>query len=113
MKIMLDTSFLITALKYKIDIVSELRGHELYTNTNVIRELEGLSKGKGKNAIFARIALGQTKKFKILAPKIKDTDKSLVNYSKNAYIIATQDRQLKKHLKKSIYIRQKKYLVIP
>jgi len=109
MKILLDTSFLLTAAKYKVDIFEKLKGHELVILDGVKRELETLIKTKKRGKLEARIVLELLKKnkVKIKKSKIKDVDDSLVA-EKDA--IATQDRELKKRLKnrKIITIRQKR-----
>jgi len=116
MKIILDTNFLVSSIKFKIDIFSELKGNELFVLDNVIKELEKICEGKGKDSISAKLALKllKTKKIEILKDKKKHTDDSLIYYGKKGYIIATQDIKLKKKLKKKrvkfIYLRQKKYV---
>jgi len=109
MKILLDTSFLLTAVKYKVDIFEQLKGHELVILDGVKRELETLIKTKKRGKLEARIVLELLKKnkVKIKKSKIKNVDDALVA-EKNA--IATQDKELKKRLKgrKIITIRQKR-----
>tara|TARA_Y100000034_G_C6837015_1_gene378362 strand:- start:415 stop:747 length:333 start_codon:yes stop_codon:yes gene_type:complete len=105
MKILLDTSFLITAAENKVDLYEELKGNQLYTIDRVITELEKLKKGK--------LALSILKAKKI--PIIKTGSKKLADdvlVEKKSYAIATQDVELKKRLKgRKIYtIRQKKYI---
>jgi len=109
MKILLDTSFLLTAIKYKVDIFDELKSNELIILDGVKKELETLIKTKKKGKLEAKIALELIKKnrVKIKKSKIKSVDDSLVA---EKYAVATQDRELKKRLKnrKVITIRQKR-----
>ena len=104
-KILLDTSFLITAAKNKIDYVEELKGYQLYALDKVITELEKLKKGK-----LALIIL-KKKKIKILKTNSKKSVDDLL-VEKKPYAVATQDKELKKRLKnrKIFTIRQKKYI---
>jgi len=116
MRIILDANFLVSAVQFKVDIFSELKGNELFTLDKIIEEIEKISEGTGNNAIAAKVALDLTsrKDLKILESR-NDVDSSLLFYSKQGYAIATQDAILKDKLKKIggkvIYIRQKKYVV--
>ena len=118
MKIILDTNALMAITQFKIDLFSQLRGHEIYTVNTVIRELEKLGKGTSKRAKAAQLAIGMIKRkhLKVLKSKEKSADKSLILYAKRGYIIATQDRILRKKIKdqggQAIYIRQRKYVII-
>jgi len=104
--------------QFKIDVFDELRGHELYVANTIIVELKKLSKGNSKDSKAALLALDliENKHLKMLKSKEKSADKSLVIYSKDGYVIATQDRVLRDRVKKaggkSIYIRQKKYVIL-
>jgi rRNA-processing protein FCF1 len=116
MKILLDTNFLVDIVRFKIDIL-ELRGNELFVLDSVIKELEKISEGRGKDSVSARIALEliEGKGLKILKSKERQADLSLLNYSKKGYVIATQDLKLKRKLKRAgakiVCIRQKKYVI--
>jgi rRNA-processing protein FCF1 len=115
MKIILDTNFLIDCIRFKIDIKSEFRGNELFIVDSIILEIEKIAKRKTKEASLAKIALDIINDLKVLKSKQDETDDSLIEYSKEGYVIATQDRDLKSKIKKLggkvIYIRQKKYVV--
>ncbi|MBU3896466.1 MAG: DNA-binding protein [Nanoarchaeota archaeon] len=117
MKIILDTNFLMAIVQFKIDIFEQLAGNSLYTIESVINELKGLSKEKSKDGTAAKIALDiiKSKGLKILESK-DVADLSLIDYSNKGYIIATQDKVLQNKIKslggKSIYIRQKKYVIL-
>jgi len=118
MKIILDTNFLMAVSQFKINIFSQLRGHQIYVVNTVIRELERFSKGSSKRAKAAQLALTlvKTKHLKVLKSKEKSADRSLILYAKRGYIIATQDKVLQKKIKDKggqiIYIRQRKYVII-
>ncbi len=117
MRIILDTNFLIDCIRFKIDLKSEFIGNELFILNSIIFEIEKITKRKTKESALAKLALHYIKRkhLKILKPKEKNTDLSLLNYSKRGYIIATHDRVLKNKIKKAggkvIFIRQKKYVV--
>jgi len=115
MKIILDTNFLITAVKNKLNIFEELKGNEIFTLYSIIKELEEISKGNSKDAECARVALiilnaEGVKKIKSDGP----VDPSLVELSKKGYVIATQDKNLRTKIKRRkgrvVIIRQNKKL---
>lgn len=120
MKFLLDTSFLISALRFKVDILSELMKFgkpELYTLHSVVSELAKISSSSGKNGKNALLALSfVNKKVKIIEDVNRtNTDESIIKIAKDKeFIVCTQDSELKKKLKKIgvsiITIRQKKYL---
>ncbi len=117
MRIILDTNFLIDCIRFKIDLESELRGNELFVLDSIIFEIEKITKRGTKESSLAKLALDYIKRkhLKILKPKEKNTDLSLLNYSKKGYAMATQDKVLKNKIKKAggklIFIRQKRYVV--
>ena len=104
-KILLDTSFLITAAENKIDCYEELKGNELFILDKAIKELEKLKKGK-----LALLILKKKKIKTIKTNSKRSVDDLLVE--KKQYAVATQDIELKKRLKtrKIFTIRQKKYI---
>ena len=111
-KIILDTSFLLTALKFKIDIFSELNRiidfeYEIYILDKTLDELKGKKLGKIAEEIIKQ------KNIKIIKTNEGKVDDLLLE---EEGIIATQDRELKKLLKakdkKIITIRQKRFLIL-
>ena len=115
MKIVLDTNFLVSCLKFKIDFLDELKGEELYIVDKTKTELEKLIKGgKGKDKERAKVILALIKKNKIKEIKSKEQDYVDDTLAKlNGYVIATQDKELKKRIKaKKLIIRAKKKLEI-
>lgn len=111
--IVLDTNFLITALKFKIDLFEEIGkicifDYKLAVLDKTLSELKGKPNEKLINGLLNK------KKVNIIKTNTKDyVDDILVGLDKN-FIIATQDIGLKRRLeiKKMpiIFIRQKKYL---
>lgn len=122
-KIILDTNFLMAVAQFKVDIFSEIKRicdfkYSIFILDKTIDELKKIIKlQKGKNKYAAKIALFLTKNKKIKKIKTNenlDVDRILLK-QKNA-VIATQDIELKRKLKKNsirtISIRQKKYLIL-
>ncbi|MBI2084763.1 MAG: PIN domain-containing protein [Candidatus Aenigmarchaeota archaeon] len=120
MKVVLDTNFLIDAMRFKIDL-DEIRHIApepclLFTLTSVVKELERISRRKTRPSLYARAALKvqEAHGIRVINSSIQ-TDKALLNLSKS-YAIATNDRQLRKAIKalggKTIYLKSKKHLAI-
>jgi rRNA-processing protein FCF1 len=118
MKILLDTNFLVTSVKFKIDIFLELKGNELFVTEPVLDELAKIARKKGKDSTAAKMSLEMIKEknLKVLESKEKEADMSLLDYGKKGYVVATQDKKLREKLRKAgtriIYIRQKKYVFL-
>ncbi len=107
-KVILDTNFLLTAIKFKIDIFSQLQEYDVYILDKTLDEL--------KNKKNEKLAKELLKKYNVKIIKTmsnKNVDDLLLEF--NDYIIATQDKELKEKLKKAkistISLRQKKYLI--
>ena len=117
MKIILDTNFLIDCLRFNIDIKTELAGNELFVSKSILFEIEKIIERKTKESSLAKSVLKFIKEnnFKVLESE-DEVDESLISYSRQGYVIATHDRELKTRLKKAgakiMYIRQKRYLVV-
>ena len=119
MIVLLDTSFLVSALKFKIDIYDEIsrvvpERHELATLDNVIAELEKLTARKEPNAALA-MQLVTHKKVSIYKGKRIQCDDALVEFAKEkGAMICTQDKELKKKAKSQnirvITIKNKSHL---
>ncbi len=113
-KIVLDTSFLLSCLEYKIDMVEELKRiinskFKISVLTKTLDELNGK-----KNW---RLAMDVIKKngIEILESEGSESvDNTLLKFKDS--IVATQDRALKEKLKNRkipvITIRQKRYLML-
>ncbi len=116
MKIILDTNFLLIPGQFKIDIFEKLRGDKLIILEPCIKELERISKGKGKDGTSAIIALTLLKKHNIKVIKTSGpADKAIINHAtKHECAVATNDKALIKRLKsysiKIIRLRQKRLL---
>lgn len=109
-KVILDTSFILTAVRQKIDFFEELeqQGMHIIIPGDVIRELKGLG---------AKLALKiiEQNKFETIEAKGKDADNIILKFAKEnpRAIVATLDAGMKKKLKnRKLVIRQKKKLEI-
>ena len=118
-KIILDTNFLLIPAQFKVDIFSEIDRiikdkYQLFVLKGTIKELNKIiEEQRSKYKLAAKLALKliKAKGLKILDINQKPVDKILINLS-NEYIIATQDRELKKKIKSKIILRKKQYLVL-
>jgi rRNA-processing protein FCF1 len=116
--VILDTSFLLTCVRQKIDFASwlELEGIQGVIPLQVEKELVGLSE-KGSAKDHAKIALEiiNKKKYKTLDLNSKNVDQGIINYANKhkPVIVATIDRGIQKQIKnKKLIIRGKKMLEI-
>ncbi|MBN2330246.1 MAG: hypothetical protein JXC85_00350 [Candidatus Aenigmarchaeota archaeon] len=123
MKMLLDTSFLITAMRGKMDITGELRKFgqpSLHVLDLVIKELESFSTGRGGKAVLSRLSLAFIGKSGVHVIKTRGgghTDRKIITYATNRKMaVCTMDKQLKETLlrrgTKVISIRQGRYPVI-
>lgn len=121
-RIILDTNFLIDIMRFKIDI-EEIKGiidgpYRILTISPVIDELKKIAKKKTKESKNAKIVLKliKSKRIEVLKSKGKYTDDVILNLVDKNTIVATNDKKLRKKLKrlgtKTIYLRAKKYLAI-
>lgn len=106
-QVILDTSFIITCIKQKIDFFHEISmlGLQSLIPKQVIEELEKISKSRNKNKTEAIIALQTIKEQNNpmrIKPKIIEipgniTDKAIINYAnKNtSIVVATLDKEIK------------------
>ena len=133
MIVILDTNFLLAPARLKLDIFEQIKNllgkdYELMIIDESLRELENLKKlNKNKTIVNIAESLIKNKKIKIIKTKsflktlklheMRDADDiiiELVKKNPTAYIVATQDKELRDRLKKegvkSIFIRKKSYL---
>jgi hypothetical protein len=121
-KLILDTNFLISLCKFKVDLeeIDEVveEPHQLFTLDLVVAELEKISEPISRDSRYAKIALDliKIKKIKILTSNKTNTDNAIKSLSDKGTIVATNDIELRKKLKKleikTIYLRAKKHLGI-
>ncbi|MDP6265242.1 MAG: hypothetical protein QF584_00540 [Candidatus Woesearchaeota archaeon] len=125
-KILLDTNFLMICFQFRVDIFTELDrvcnfDFKLFVLDKTIEELEkivGEQKGKNKEAAKIALKLIAIKKINIIKTKSnRKTDDVIRDIAaKDNYIVATQDKDLKRRLINQgasvIVLRQKKVLAI-
>ena len=125
-KILLDTNFLMICAQFKVDIFSEIEricnfNYKLYVLDKTVDELKNIiKKQKGKHKESAKIGLQllKIKKIEIIkTDSFEKTDDIIVEYAyKKDYIVATQDKDLKRKLinqgTTTIILKQKKMLAV-
>jgi|TARA_B100002003_G_C14135795_1_gene546238 rRNA-processing protein FCF1 len=124
-KILLDTNFLLIPAQFKVDIFSEIEriysfSYKLFILDKTTEELKDIMENqKGKNKAAAKLALKliAIKKINILkTAKDIHTDTLIAEIAEKGYVVATQDKELKRALKSKnvpiITLRQRKYLIL-
>jgi rRNA-processing protein FCF1 len=109
-QIILDTSFIITAVKQKIDFFEmiEGKGLQIVIPEQTIKELKGLK---------AELALHilEKNKFELIKIPGKDADNAIIKFAKEnpLAVVATLDERLKKKIRNSkMVIRGRKKIEI-
>lgn len=120
MKVLIDTNFFLIPGKFGVDFIKELERFgkpELYTLDIVMKELDMLAKGRGKDSRNAKlgIELIQKKSIGILETSGKGVDEELERIAaEGGYAVCTQDRELRERLRREdievIFLRQGKVL---
>jgi len=120
-KVVLDTNFILTSVKQKIDFIEEitLMGIKIIIPLQVIRELEKVAESKKKlkfrdDANLALKLLKQSK-FEEIDLKERYVDKGLIKYAEEnkSVIIATLDKDIKNKVNNhKLVIRERKRLEI-
>ncbi|MFH7880605.1 MAG: hypothetical protein QXI09_01185 [Candidatus Aenigmatarchaeota archaeon] len=119
--IILDTNFLLYILKFKVDLNSIIADEnlEIYVSESVINELKSLKNLRTKEGRLAFIALKLLEEgnFKIVKSVSSKVDEDLLILAKKyGFIVATNDKDLRKKLKmnniKTICLRNKKKIEV-
>ncbi|MDI6807145.1 MAG: PIN domain-containing protein [Candidatus Aenigmarchaeota archaeon] len=111
-KILLDTSFLIDIIKFKVrleEIKNLINGeYKIFVPSTVVDEL------KSNPTKYAKIALKLIENVEILKTPERSADRAIINLTNKNILVATNDRKLRAKLKelriRTIYLRAKKYL---
>ena len=125
-KILLDTNFVMICSQFRVDIFSEIEricnfNYGLYVLDKTMDELKKIileQKGKHKEAAKIALQLLKIKKINIIKTEsTKKTDEVIIVYAiKGDYLVATQDKDLKRELINKgvnvIILKQKKTLMI-
>lgn len=120
-KVVLDSNFLLLPFQFGVDIFEELKRildmkYEVYVTDGVIRELEGLSRAKSMEGVWAKAALKSASGLKRISSEEFDVDEALAGLASKEVLICTNDKALKERIRKKrapvIYLRQRKYLAL-
>ena len=125
-KILLDTNFLLIPYQFKVDIFTQIDKistfkYEIFILDKTLEELKKIvreQKGKNKDAAKIALKLISIKNVGVMKTKShKNTDDVILDIaSKEGYIVATQDKDLKRklinHNVSVIVLRQKKILAV-
>jgi rRNA-processing protein FCF1 len=121
-KVLLDSSFILTCVKQKIDFFDYLQagGYEILIPREVINEIEKKSEeGKGEQKNNASITVNLLKKpnFKKINLAGKNVDRGIISYAKEnkGIVVATLDQEIKKSLRgknKILVVRGKRELEV-
>jgi len=125
-KILLDTNFLLIPHQFRVDIFTQINRimhfqYKIFVLDKSVEELKkaiGEQKGKSKDAAKIALKLIAIKNIVIIKTESdKKTDDMIIELSrKDKYIVATQDKDLKRRLIdhgiEVIVLRQKKILVL-
>ncbi|MEM7825305.1 MAG: PIN domain-containing protein [Candidatus Aenigmatarchaeota archaeon] len=121
-KIIFDTNFLIDCFRFRVDFLKEIeenieKPYEFFVVNLSLKELESIAKTRKKEAKYARIALAFLKKnCKVVFIKAKNADQGILKISDENTVVATNDKQLRKNLKrlkiKNIYLKSMKKIGI-
>jgi|TARA_B100001971_G_scaffold214240_1_gene250629 rRNA-processing protein FCF1 len=124
-KVLLDTNFLMACSQFKVDIFAEFDrvcdfNYGLFVLDKTVEELEGIietQKSSHKNAAKVALQLLKLKKVDVVKTGSKrHTDDIILDYAEKGYLVATQDKDLKRRLinldLSVIVLRQKKVLAI-
>lgn len=115
-KIVLDTDFLIDCIKYKIDFIEEIKrisdfNYKMYIIDYTLKEMQEKPYFRLIKAILDKNDVEIIK-----TEGNKKVDELILDLVDENYIVATQDQELKRKLKKKgvsvIIIRQKSHLVL-
>jgi len=107
-QILLDTNFILSCIKNKIDFFNEiyLMGYHILIPEEVIKEIGNITKSKQKlkekdSAKLASILL-KMNKFKKINLNTRNVDNGIIRFAEQNpdVIVATLDRQVKNSLKK-------------
>jgi rRNA-processing protein FCF1 len=122
LKVVMDANFLMIPGQFGVNIIGELESildvkYELIIPNRVREELITLSKkGSLKERKAARIGLELTKNLRVVNVKGETTDDAIITLVDRNTVVCTNDKLLRKKVLekggKSIFLRQKKFLVL-
>ena len=105
MRVLLDTNALLMPAQFGIDLYDELMAlfgdFEPITLEEVVGELSGLARGRGRDAAAARVGLAMARRSKIVpsGSTAERVDDRVIEYAlREGCIVVTNDRQLRNAL---------------
>ena len=118
MKVLLDTSFVISCIRKRIDFLTQLEGQgfDLVLPREVLQELKDLKKKSSTSqedriAIDVSFEMFEKKNFKKISLGGRNVDSGLIEKGKEGFFIATLDAEIKKAVPKKIVIFNSKKAV--
>ena len=113
-EVILDTSFILTCVKQKIDFFEELKfmGMKVLIPRQVIRELENMKTNDNAQLSLQILDKNNFEEIDLIG---KDVDKGLIAYAGNHsdIFVATLDREIKDKIRNSkVVVREKKRLEV-
>ena len=119
-KVLLDTNFLLTIVRYKIHGLEEIKQKlpaEFFTLSRILFELAGLGKSdkKVKKEVAIVEQMLKNNNVKVLDSTMESVDTELIGLSKD-YVIATNDKELRRKVReaggKTIYVKSLTYVEV-
>lgn len=109
MEVILDSSFIVSCVKKKIDFLSDLKGmgFRVLVPKEVVDELKDLRyKGRREDRLAVEIALKliETSKVEKMSIGKDSVDKGLIRMGKNGAYIASLDREIKRNSQNRVVI---------
>ena len=105
MRVLLDTNALLIPAQFGIDLYTELLGifgdFEPITLEEVVDELTGLARGRGRDAAAARVGLALARRSTIVpsGSSAESVDERILEYARQERcVVVTNDRELRKAL---------------
>jgi hypothetical protein len=104
-KVLLDTNAFLLPVQFGVDLVRELEGIfgscELLTLEGVIRELQGIGEGRGRDAAAARVGLDLARRCTVIpSPELPgDVDREVIRAAEDTgCVVVTNDRAVRRSL---------------
>lgn len=103
MSVLLDANALMMPAQFGVDLVSELEGLlgrcALFTLDGVVEELRRLSRGGGRNAAAARVALQLSDRIPVVERDGGSVDDRIIDHAtESGCLVVTNDRDLRDRL---------------
>ena len=105
MRVLLDTNALLMPAQFRVDLYDELLAlfgdFEPITLEEVVGELSGLSRGRGRDAAAARVGLAMARRSTVVpsGSTAERVDDRVIEYARReGCTVVTNDRQLRKTL---------------